>query len=403
MAATYSYLALDGRGARASGELDADSADAVGELLRERGLVPLSVDLKRAAWNVEITLFERIRARDMVVFSRQFATMISSGLTVLRALAVLEEQSERPGLREVIGQVRRDVEGGASLSEAMERHPKVFGRLFVAMVHAGEIGGVLEEALRRAADQLEKDAQLKRAVRSALVYPAVVIAFAFIVLLALVGFLVPVFVGVLEENGSELPAITKVTVALSDIVTGWWWIAIPLLVAAVLALRQWVRTEQGRRVRDRLVLKVPFRIGEIVRKVAMARWARTLGTLVAAGVPLLQAVEITGRTAGNAQVEDAMDDVAASVRGGGSIQAPLRAAPVFPPMAAHMVGVGEETGALDDMLNRLAGFYEDEVEAAVKALTSIIEPVLIVVVGGIVGFIVISMYLPLFSMYDSIR
>jgi type IV pilus assembly protein PilC len=400
---TYSYLALDPRGARSKGELDAENADAVTDLLRQRGLIPLSVDLKRAAWNVEITILERIKPRDMVVFSRQFATMISSGMTVLRALGVLEQQAEKDKLKEVLAQVRTDVEGGASLSEAMAQHPRVFSRLYVAMVHAGEIGGVLETALQRSADQLEKDDQLRRAVKSALVYPGVVISFAFLVLIALVAFLVPVFVGVLKDFGGELPAITKFTVGLSEAVTGYWWLMIAVVGATVLLVRRYVRTDAGRRVRDRLALKLPVKIGQIVQKVAIARWSRTLGTLAAAGVPLLQAVEITGRTSGNSMVEDAMADVSASIRRGGTIQSPLREAAIFPPMVSHMVGVGEETGALDQMLNKIADFYEDEVAAAVKALTSILEPVLIVVVGACVGFIVISMYLPLFSVYDSIK
>ncbi|MGE4428625.1 MAG: type II secretion system F family protein, partial [Solirubrobacteraceae bacterium] len=373
---TYAYLALDPRGARSKGELDAETADDVTDLLRQRGLIPLSVDLKRAAWNIEIKLLERIKARDMVVFSRQFATMIGSGMTVLRALSVLEQQTEKDKFREVLVQVRTDVEGGASLSEAMEQHPRVFNRLYVAMVHAGEIGGVLETALSRAADQLEKDDQLRRAVKSALVYPAVVIGFALIVVLALVAFLVPVFAGVLDEFGAELPFITKITVGLSDFVTGYWWLMIIAVVAIVVGVRRYVRTEQGRRNKDRLLLKLPVKIGEVVQKVAIARWSRTLGTLTAAGVPLLQAIDITGRTSGNALVEDAMDSVSASIRRGGTIQSPLREEDIFPPMVAHMVGVGEETGALDQMLDKIADFYEDEVAAAVKALTSILEPVL---------------------------
>ena len=400
---TYSYLALEPTGSRAKGELDGDNADAVSDLLRQRGLIPLSVDLKRAAWNLEIKVFERVKARDMVVFSRQFSTMISSGMTVLRALSVLELQTENDKFKEVLAQVRTDVEGGASLSEAMEQHPRVFNRLFVALVHAGEIGGILEDALRRAADQLEKDDKLRRAVKSAMVYPATVMSFAAIVVIALVAFLVPVFAGVLEEFGSELPAITKITVAMSDAVTGYWWAGILVMVAAFLAIRTYVRTDQGRRNKDKLFLRLPVKIGTIVQKVAIARWSRTLGTLAAAGVPLLQAVEITGRTSGNSVIEDAMTDVSDSIRRGGTLSGPLREAPVFPPMVSHMVGVGEETGNLDEMLSKVADFYEDEVDAAVKALMSILEPILIVVIGAAVGFIVISMYLPLFAVYDSIK
>ena len=400
---TYSYLALEPSGGRTKGELDGENADAVSDLLRQRGLIPLSVDMKRAAWNLEIKLFERVKARDMVIFSRQFATMISSGMTVLRALSVLELQTENDKFKEVLAQVRTDVEGGASLSEAMEQHPRVFSRLFVALVHAGEIGGILEDALTRAADQLEKDDKLRRAVKSALIYPSVVISFAILVVIALVAFLVPVFVGVLEDFDSELPAITKITVAMSDAVTGYWWAGIIVVAATVFGIRNYVRTEQGRRNKDKLFLKLPLKIGTIVQKVAIARWSRTLGTLAAAGVPLLQAIEITGRTSGNSVIEDVMEQVSESIRRGGTLAAPLREAPVFPPMVSHMVGVGEETGDLDAMLAKVADFYEDEVDAAVKGLMSILEPVLIVVIGGAVGFIVISMYLPLFAVYDSIK
>lgn len=400
---TYSYLALEPSGGRSKGELDGDNADAVSDLLRQQGKIPLSVDLKRAAWNIDIKLFDRVKAHDMVVFSRQFSTMISSGMTVLRALSVLELQTENDKFKEVLGQVRTDVEGGASLSEAMEQHPRVFSRLFVALVHAGEIGGILEDALRRAADQLEKDDKLRRAVKSAMVYPAVIISFATLVVLALVAFLVPVFVGVLDDFGGELPAITKITVAMSNAVTGYWWLGIIVIAAVVFLVRRYTRTEQGRRNRDRLFLKLPLKIGTIVQKVAIARWSRTLSTLAAAGVPLLQAVEITGRTSGNAMIEDVMADVSLSIRRGGTLAAPLREAPVFPPMVSHMVGVGEETGNMDQMLSKVADFYEDEVDAAVKGLMSILEPVLIVVIGGAVGFIVISMYLPLFAVYDSIK
>lgn len=400
---TYSYLALEPSGSRSKGELDGDNADAVSDLLRQRGMIPLSVDLKRAAWNLEIKIFERVKARDMVIFSRQFSTMISSGMTVLRALSVLELQTENDKFKEVLAQVRTDVEGGASLSEAMEQHPRVFSRLFVALVHAGEIGGILEDALERAADQLEKDDKLRRAVKSAMIYPSVVISFAFLVVIALVAFLVPVFVGVLEDFDSELPAITKITVSMSNAVTGYWWLGIIVIAATVFGIRAYVRTDQGRRNKDKFLLKLPVKIGTIVQKVAIARWSRTLGTLAAAGVPLLQAVEITGRTSGNSVVEDVMADVSESIRRGGTLAAPLREAPIFPPMVSHMVGVGEETGDLDQMLSKVADFYEDEVDAAVKGLMSILEPILIVVIGAAVGFIVISMYLPLFAVYDSIK
>ena len=329
--------------------------------------------------------------------------MVSSGMTILRALYVLEAQTENELLRDTIVQVRKDVEAGLPLSDALERHPKIFNPLFVAMTRAGETGGVLDSALLRVADQLEKDDSLRRQVKSAMAYPAVVISFAFIVLIALVAFLVPVFIGVFEQFGGDLPPITKVTVALSNALTGYWWLFIMLTVAVVVTFRKWKVTPRGRAQWDAFRLRIPFKIGDIVQKVALARWSRTLSALIGAGVPLLQALEITGKTAGNHVVESAMGAVIENVKAGGSISAPLKESPVFPGMVSHMIGVGEETGALDSMLSKVADFYEDQVEAAVKQLTSILEPVMIMLVGGIVGFIVISMYMPLFKVYDSIK
>jgi type IV pilus assembly protein PilC len=299
--------------------------------------------------------------------------------------------------------VRKDVEAGMALSDSMARHPKVFNQLFVAMTRAGETGGVLEEALIRVADQLQKDASLRRQIRSAMVYPIMVIIFAVAVMMALVAFLVPVFEGVFKQFGGTLPALTQVSVFASKVVTGYWWLMIVVTVLVVATFVRWKRTSWGRRQWDHFRLHVPMKIGTIVQQVAVARWSRTLSSLTAAGVPLLQALEITGHTGGNVAIEEAMDGVIASVKRGGTIAAPLAQAPIFPAMVTHMVGVGEESGALDSMLARVAEFYEDQVEASVKALTSILEPVMIIVIGGIVGFIVISMYLPLFEVYNHIE
>jgi type IV pilus assembly protein PilC len=316
---------------------------------------------------------------------------------------VLEEQTEGKFLKETIVAVRKDVEAGLSLSDAMARHPKVFSPLFVAMTQAGETGGVLESSLLRVADQLEKDASLRRQIRSAMIYPILVVVFAVGVMLALVAFLVPVFEGVFKQFGGELPSITKVSVAMSHAVTGYWWLMFLLTAGAIVAFLKWKKSAWGRPQWDHFRLRVPMKIGTIVQQVAVARWSRTLASLTAAGVPLLLALEITGKTGGNVAVEDAMEGVTASVKRGGTIAAPLAQAPIFPRMVMHMVGVGEETGALDEMLDKIADFYEDQVEASVKALTSILEPVMIIMIGGIVGFIVVSMYLPLFSVYNSIK
>ena len=400
---TYVFRAIDLAGVKARGELEADSKQAVSDQLKRRGLIVLDIADKSGSRQIELGFLKRVRANDLAVFSRQLSTMINSGMSILRALYVLEEQTEAKFLKETLVAVRKDVEAGLSLSDALARHPKVFNPLFVAMCQAGETGGVLEDALMRVADQLEKDASLRRQIRSAMVYPALVVTFAIGVMMALVAFLVPVFEGVFKQFGGELPAMTKVSVALSHAVTGYWWLIFLGAAGVAVAFFLWKRSTRGRKQWDRFRLRVPLKIGTIVQQVAIARWSRTLSSLTSAGVPLLLGLEITGKTSGNWAVETAMDGVIASVKRGGTIAAPLTQAPVFPPMVTQMVGVGEETGALDTMLDKVADFYEDQVEASVKALTSILEPVMIIVIGAIVGFIVISMYLPLFSVYNSIK
>ena len=399
----YVFKAMDVAGVKASGELEADSKQAVSDQLKQRGLIVLDIADKHSSREIELPFLKTLKASELAIFSRQLATMITSGMSILRSLYVLEEQTEAKFLKETIVAVRKDVEAGISLSDAMARHPKVFNPLFVAMTQAGEAGGVLEDALMRVADQLEKDASLRRQIRSAMIYPTLVIVFAVGVMLALVAFLVPVFEGVFKQFGGSLPSITKVSVDMSHAVTGYWWLMILLAAAAVIAFVKWKKSARGRPQWDRLRLKVPLKIGMIVQLVAVARWSRTLSSLTRAGVPLLLALEITGKTGGNVVVERAMDGVIASVKRGGTIAAPLAQTPIFPAMVTHMVGVGEETGALDSMLDKVADFYEDQVEAAVKALTSILEPVMIIVIGGIVGFIVVSMYLPLFTVYNNIK
>ncbi len=401
--ATYVFKAIDLGGTHAKGEVEAASKQAVADQLKSRGLIVVDISSKHSSKELNVTLFERVKAGDLTVLSRQLATMVASGMTLLRALYVLEEQTESRPLRDAVVAVRKDVEAGLLLSAALARHPKIFSPLYVAMVESGETGGRLDEALIRVADQLEKDDALRRQVKSAMIYPSVIFSFAFIVLIAMVAFLVPVFQKTFQEFGSSLPTITRITVALSNLVTGQWYLLIAGAVAVVAAFRQWKRSSWGRPQWDTIRLRFPFRIGPVVQRVALARWSRTLSSLIASGVPILQAIEITGKTAGNAVVEKAMAEVTTSVKSGGTIAAPLREASVFPAMVCQMVGVGEETGALDTMLAKVADFYEDEVAAAIKGLTSLLEPLMIIVVGAIVGFIVISMYMPLFKVYDAIR
>jgi type IV pilus assembly protein PilC len=400
---TYVFKTMDLAGVKARGEVDADSKQAVSDQLKARGLIVLDIADKRASREIELGFLKSVKASELAIFARQLSTMINSGMSILRSLYVLEEQTESKFLKETIVAVRKDVEAGLPLSDSMARHPKVFNPLFVAMTQAGEMGGVLEDALVRVANQLEKDASLRRQIRSAMVYPILVVTFSIGVMMALVAFLVPVFEKVFKEFGGELPKLTQVSVFLSHMVTGYWWAIFGGTGLLVLLFIKWKKSSWGRPQWDHFRLRLPMKIGTIVQQVAVARWSRTLASLTGAGVPLLQALEITGRTGGNVAVEEAMDGVIASVKRGGTIAAPLAKAPIFPTMVSHMVGVGEETGALDSMLDKVAEFYEDQVEASVKALTSILEPVMIIVIGSMVGFIVISMYLPLFEVYNHIE
>jgi type IV pilus assembly protein PilC len=400
---TFVFKAMDLTGAKATGEVDADSKQVVADQLKARGLIVIEIADKGGSKEIKLPFANRVKTSDLTIMTRQLATMVSSGMTILRALYVLESQTEADALAAVIADVRKDVEAGLPLSDALERHNKVFSPIFVAMVRAGETGGVLEESLLRIADQLEKDEALRRQIKSAMVYPTVVLTFAVLVLLGLVTFIVPVFVGIFKQFGGDLPAMTQFTVALSNVVKGYWWLLFAGFIGTMVGFKKWRRSDSGRPIWDAFRLRLPMKIGDIVQKVALARWSRTLSALTSAGVPLLAALDITAKTAGNYVVEKAMADVIESVKRGGTIAAPLKDASVFPGMVTQMVAVGEETGAMDTMLSKVADFYEDEVDAAVKALTSILEPVMIVVIGAIVGFIVISMYLPLFKVYDQIK
>jgi type IV pilus assembly protein PilC len=409
---TYAFRAIDVAGIPSRGEVDADSKMQVTEQLRQRGLIVLDVSETSEAFKLESIMdrFRGIKMRDMAVFSRQFATLIASGMPMLRSLYTLEDQTEDERLKEAIAGIRQDVEAGSSLADAMERRPNVFDNLFRSMVRSGESSGRLEEALERIAFQLEKLDALRRQIRSAMMYPAFVIVLATIITMAVVAFIVPIFAGIFEEIASEqpgesaeLPLLTRITMACSTALTGYWFIWIPALAGSVFAFLQFKKTDRGRVAWDRFKLRIPFHIGDIVQKVSLARWSRTFSGTVASGVPILQSIKVTGQTSGNALIEQAMDDVYDSVKSGGSIARPIEDNDLFPPMVSHMVSIGEESGQLEHMLTKISDFYEAEVDAKVKALTSLLEPIMIVVVGSIVGFIVISMYLPIFSLYDKIR
>ncbi|HEX7059155.1 MAG TPA: type II secretion system F family protein [Solirubrobacterales bacterium] len=411
-ASTFAFKAMDVAGAATAGEVEAESKAQVSEQLRQRGLIVLDVTEKSEPFKIE-DIFKRwqgVNMRELAVFSRQFATLVASGMPMLRTLHTLEEQTQDEKIREAVAGVRADVEAGSSLEQAMERHPKVFDRLFRAMVRSGEQSGRLEEALDRIAFQVEKADALHRQVKSALMYPALVFGVAAVVLVAVVAFIIPVFVGIFEEIAADnpgesaaLPVPTQMCVIASDAITGYWYLLLPGIVISFFVFFRWKKTDKGHELWDKFKLRLPFKIGDVIQKVSLARWSRTFSGSVSSGVPMLQSIKLTGETAGNIVVEQAMEDVYASVKRGGSLAGPIEQNPIFPPMVGHMIAVGEETGQLEHMLSKIADFYEAEVDAKVKALTALIEPVMIVFVGGIVGFIVISMYLPIFTLYDKIR
>src|SRR5215203_877240 len=402
--AVYTYKAMDKQGEIIQDKAEGSGTLAVATELRHQGLLVIDVKEQGAANKDILEPFKRVKLTDLVVFSRQLATMINAGLPIVRALYVLSEQTENPKLKDVVVEVRKDVEAGNFLSQALEKHPKVFSRLYVEMVKAGEVGGMLDGVLLRVADQMERDQDLRRKVKSAMTYPVVVFILAILAASFMLIFIVPVFAGLFEDLGGTLPLPTRICMAISGILTSFWGILVyaGMALAVVLFLR-WKRTEQGRKVWGRAVLRIPAKIGDVMKKVVLARFARTLSTLSAAGVPILQAIEITATSSGNWVVEKALLKSRDAIREGIPLYKPLETEPVFPPMVTRMIAVGEETGDIDGMLTKIAEFYESEVDAAVKALTALIEPIMVVVVGGIVGAIVISMYLPMFEIYNLIE
>jgi type IV pilus assembly protein PilC len=411
-ASTFAFRAMDVAGAATAGEVEAESKAQVTEQLRQRGLIVLDVSEKREPFKLEDVWrrWKGVDMRELAIFSRQFATLVASGMPMLRTLHTLEQQTKDERIREAVAGVRADVESGSTLEQAMERHPEVFDRLFRAMVRSGEQSGRLEDSLDRIAYQVEKADALRRQVKSAMTYPILVFGFATFALLGVVTFIIPIFANIFQEiaeehpgEGAGLPLPTQACVGVSDAITGYWFIIIPAIVAAFVLFFRWKRTDRGKETWDRFKLRLPAQIGDVIQKVALARWSRTFSGSVSAGVPMLQAIKLTGETAGNVVIEQAMEDVYSAAKRGGSLAGPIERHEIFPPMVSHMVAVGEETGQLEHMLTKIADFYETEVDAKVKALTSLIEPLMIVFVGAAVGFIVVSMYLPIFSLYDKIR
>ena len=396
--ASFAYSAINASGVELSGEVNAPDIGAAREALRVRGLLALELSEQASSTEGIRGAVKKVKPKALQIFSRQFATMIEAGLNVVTALVILEEQTEDKNLARVITEIRSDVEGGLLLSEALARHPRIFSRLFVSMVEAGEAAGILDIVLDRVAFQIEKETQIKRKVKGAMMYPLMVMSFATLVLIGMLMFLVPVFVDLFKQLGGDLPTLTKMVVAASELVRTKWYILFPGFGALIFGFLRGKKTEQGRRIWDRVRLKAPVGIGAVVLKVGMARFSRTLSTLVGSGVDIIRALEITGTTSGNSLIEDAVVGVRERVHQGVPIAIPLTESPIFPPMVSQMVRVGEETGELEKMLGKIADFYEDEVDSAIATLTSIIEPLMMIAVGVMVGIIIISMYLPMFKL-----
>ena len=403
---SFTYTAINAQGMEMDGVISAGDLAAAREALRRQGLLAQqlkAVDGGGSLSETRISIGKRVRPKALQIFSRQFATMIEAGLNVVQALVVLEEQTADLSLAEVVTQLRHDVEAGLLLSEAMKRHPKVFSRLYIAMVEAGEAAGILDLVLDRVALQIEKAEAIRRRVKGAMIYPTMVLTFATFVLIGMLMFLVPIFVRIFAQLNGQLPTLTQAVVHASNGLRSYWYIILPLLFSSPFIFRWWKGTERGRQQWDRFLLRVPMQIGPTVRKVTMARFSRTLSTLVAAGVDIIKALEITGQAAGNYVVQSALEQVREKVHAGAGLSEPLADNDVFPPMVAQMMKIGEESGELEKMLSKVADFYEDEVDAAIASLTSIIEPLMMILVGAVVGVIVISMYLPMFKMLQLVN
>jgi type IV pilus assembly protein PilC len=400
--AAFAYSAINAQGMELTGEVTAADLAGAREQLRLKGLLAQSIQEVTGGSDDGGFTFKKVKAKSLQVFSRQFATMIEAGLNIVSSLVILEDQTDDEALADVIHELRTDVEAGLLLSEAMAKHPRVFSRLYVAMVQAGEAAGILDIVLDRVAFQIEKQEAIRRRVKGAMVYPMMVFVFATLVLIGMLMFIVPIFQKIFVSLGGTLPTLTQYVVNASGLLRSRPYVLL-LIPLGIWGFFRWKRTESGRKAWDRFKLRLPVRIGDTVLKVTMARFSRTLSTLVAAGVDIITSLEITGQTAGNWVVEDALVGVRAKVHEGVPIAQPLLENDVFPPMVSQMVKIGEETGELEKMLTKIADFYEDEVDAAVASLTSIIEPLMMIGVGCMVGVIIIAMYLPMFKMLTLVK
>jgi type IV pilus assembly protein PilC len=396
----YSWKGRTRAGRVQEGVLVAESKDAAIAALRKQQIIVTAVSERGKEFALP-KFGGRIKAKEIAIFTRQFSVMIDAGLPLVQCLEILGNQQDNKAFQRILFQVRQDVESGATLADSLRKHPKAFDDLFCNMVAAGEAGGILDTILQRLAQYIEKIVKLRSAVRSAMVYPVAVISIAVLVVWVILWKVIPTFASLFEGLGATLPLPTRITIALSRFIGAWWWMMIAAVIGSVFMLHRYHKTHQGRRQIDRLLLRVPV-LGSVLRKIAVARFCRTLSTLVSSGVPILEGLEITARTSGNAIVEDAIMATRRSVEEGKSIAEPLKGTDVFPEMVVQMVSVGEQTGALETMLSKIADFYEDEVDEATANLLALLEPVMIVILGVVIGGIVISMYMPMFDLITKI-
>ncbi len=402
--ATFKYSARDNAGRVVAGAIDADTEVMVIGKLQEMGFYVTSLEKEapKVSFGSAWRRWRKIGLRDLTIFARQFATMVNAGLSMVKTLTILEHQTESPKLRTIVGEVRKDVEQGSTLSDAFGKHPQTFSSLVVNMVKAGEVGGVLDDVLRRIASYFEKDLALRQKVKAAITYPVAIFVFAIGVIFFLVFFILPQFIGFFEGLDLTLPLPTRFLITFTRLTTRFWWVILAVLGLALYALRTYIRTPSGRFRFDRLKLRIPI-VGTLGRKVIISRFSRTLGTLITSGVPIMQALEVVSHAVENKVVGKAIEEVRSSIREGESIALPLQASGLFPMMVVQMTSVGEETGTLDSMLQKVADFYDAEVETTLSQLTSILEPMLIIFLGFVVGFIVLSFYLPLYQLITGIK
>jgi type IV pilus assembly protein PilC len=400
--ASYDYKAIRPGGEIIEGSITAKDRAEVMEMLREKEYRPVKIEETKEAQSVDVLqAFARVKIKDIAIFCRQFYTMLHSGISIIQCLDILRQQFDNVKLRGIIGEVYDQVQKGSSLSESMRMHKEVFPELLMNMIEAGEASGNLDVILQRMAEHYEKDTKLKRKITGAMIYPIVLASVMVIVVIGLITFVMPTFIGMFTGSGVELPAPTRILLAISNFLTSYWYIVLGVLIVAIYLFRRSLKTENGRHAFDKFKLKVPI-FKNVTIRVATTRFARTLSTLLSSGIPLLSAMEITSRVVGNKVVERAIMNVREDVRKGFDLASPIKRTKLFPPMVDSMIKIGEESGSLDDVLRKTADFYDDEVDAAISKMTSLMEPLLIVVMAVVIGAVVISIALPMFTMFDTI-